>query len=179
MGTCKQLLPLGERTAVDRCLEALASAGIGVIVAVVSPGSDEVAEEVRRHPVILAVNEVAACDMADSVRTGLRHIPAATTAVIVALADHPLVAPDTYRILAARHAIEPDAIIIPVHDGKKGHPTLFPRPLLEELAGLPTMRDVIRHHHDKIRLLPVADEGVVLEMDVWEDYERLIERNGA
>lgn len=176
MGLCKQLLQLADRPAVAHCLDTHLAAGIGEIVAVVSPGAEEVAAAVSRYPVVVAVNESDSCDMADSVRTGSAHLASNPTGILVALADHPLVRPATVRSLVELHGQEPGAILIPVHDGAKGHPTLFPAPILRDICIVPTLRDVIARHRDKVRLVPVADEGVVMDMDVWEDYLAVTER---
>ena len=179
MGVCKQLLQLADRPAVAHCIDTLTAAGIGEVVVVVGSRGDAVAAAVAGYPVTVAVNAGEECEMADSVRTGLAHLPPGATAVVVALADHPLVRADTVRALTELHRQEPDAIVIPVHDGAKGHPTLFPRAIIGEIATLPTLREVIARHREKVRLVPVSDEGVVLDMDVWEDYLAIAERFGT
>lgn len=173
MGTCKQLLPLGDRPAIVHCLENLAAAGIVEPVVVVNPANQELVELLRPLAVTLAANDAPESDMAGSVRAGLRRLETTASGILVVLADHPLVTAATYRALAAAHAEEPDAIVIPVRDGRKGHPTLFPRPLLALIDTLPTLREIIGRHWDTIRLLPLADEGITLDMDVWADYQRL------
>jgi CTP:molybdopterin cytidylyltransferase MocA len=75
--------------------------------------------------------------------------------------------------MISAHIQKPDAIIIPAYRGRKGHPTLFPRSVLEDLGKVATLRDVIGRHHAKIFLLEVEDEGVVLDMDTPEDYLRV------
>ncbi|WP_298434999.1 nucleotidyltransferase family protein, partial [Geobacter sp.] len=150
------------------------------VVVVVGSRGDAVAAAVAGYPVTVAVNVGEECEMADSVRTGLAHLSGGASAVLVALADHPLVRPDTVRSLVELHREEPDAIIIPVHDGAKGHPTLFPRAVIAEIVTHPsTLRELIARHREKVRLVPVADEGVVIDMDVWEDYLAVAERFGA
>lgn len=176
MGLCKQLLQLADRPAVAHCLDTLTAVGLKEIVAVVSPSGDEVAAALSHYPVVVVANESDSCDMADSVRTGLARLTSGSTGVLVALADHPLVRPDTVQALVNRHGEEPDAILIPVHDGAKGHPTLFPAAILQEIGQVATLRDVIGRHRDQVRLVPVADEGVVMDMDVWEDYLAVAER---
>ena len=179
MGVCKQLLQLADRPAVAHCIDTLVAAGIGEVVVVVGSRGDAVAAAVAGYPVTVAVNVGEECEMADSVRTGLAHLTAEASAVLVALADHPLVRPDTVRSLAELHREEPDAIIIPVHDGAKGHPTLFPRAVIAEIGTHLTLRALIARHREKVRLVPVADEGVVMDMDVWEDYLAVAERFDA
>jgi len=63
-----------------------------------------------------------------------------------------------------------------VYEGRKGHPTLFPRAILEEIAALPTLRDVVRKDPARVREIDVGDEGVILEMDTPEEYARLLSR---
>lgn len=176
MGLCKQLLQLADRPAVAHCLDTLLAAGVKVIVAVVSPTGEEVAGAVSRYPVQVVANEIDSCDMAASVRTGLSRLTSGPTGILVALADHPLVRPATVRSLVNLHGEEPDAILIPVHDGAKGHPTLFPTHLLQDIHEMATLRDVISRHRDRVRLVPVTEEGVVMDMDVWEDYLAVAER---
>src|SRR6516165_8246034 len=96
MGTCKQLLPVGDRTAVARCLETIVAAGLEDIIVVVGAGSEEVVELVRPFPVTVVRNRSPDSDMAQSVRTGLAAVADSATGVCVALADHPLVRPETY-----------------------------------------------------------------------------------
>jgi len=177
MGAKKQLLPIQGRPAVARCLESLRDAQAAEIVLVVNPEADDIVEAAKDFPVRVAVNEVPGSDMAASVMTGLACINREAAGVLVCPCDHPLVRPKTIEAMISAHVRMPDAIIIPVHRGRKGHPTLFPRALLEELGTGATMRDVIGRHHAKISLLNVDDEGVILDMDTPEDYRRILDRD--
>lgn len=173
MGTCKQLLPLGDRPAIAHCLDNLAAAGIDEIVVVVNPANRELVAALRPFPITLADNDTPESEMAGSVRAGLRHLRPMATGILVALADHPLVTAASYRALATAHEAEPNAIVIPVRNGRKGHPTLFPRALLAMIDTLPTLRDIIGNHQEMVRLLPLADEGITRDMDVLEDYQHI------
>lgn len=114
--------------------------------------------------------------MAASVRIGRDALPPEVSGVVIALCDHPLVAPGTVALLAACHDDEPDRIIIPMHNGGKGHPTLFPRIVLDELESSLTLRDLVRSDPGRVRLLGVSDPGVLLDMDTPEDYRAMTER---
>ena len=173
MGSCKQLLDLGGKTVLARCLETLQAGGGTDIVVVVAVEGEAVAAAARCYPVRIVVNPDPAGDMASSVRVGLDVLPSVASGVIVALCDYPLVAHTTIASLAAAHAEHPGRIIIPTHDGRNGHPTLFPRACLEELNSGGTLRDVVRRDPARVRRLAVADPGILLDMDTPEDYQRM------
>jgi molybdenum cofactor cytidylyltransferase len=177
MGAKKQLLPIQGRPALVRCLESLREAQAAEIVLVVNPEAGDILDAAKDFPVRVAVNEMPESDMAASVKTGLACIDRDATGVLVCLCDHPLVRPITLDAIVSAHVRMPDAIIIPVYRGRKGHPTLFPRSLLEELGTGATLRDIIGHHHAKISFLNVDDEGVILDMDTPEDYRRILDRD--
>ena len=177
MGARKQLLPIQGRPAVVRCLESLRDANAAEIVLVVNPQAGDIVDASRGFPVRVAVNEIPESDMATSVKTGLARVNRDSTGVLICLCDHPLVRTATIEAMHSAHARMPEAIIIPVYRGRKGHPTLFPRPLLEELGQVATLRDIIGRHHEKISFLTVDDEGIILDMDTPEDYRRILDRD--
>jgi CTP:molybdopterin cytidylyltransferase MocA len=174
MGRSKQLLPLPDRPAVVRCVETILAAGIVEVIVVVGSQAEEIARTVEGLPVKIVHNEDQESDMAGSVRLGLSALDPDSDGVFICLCDHPLVSPRTLAMMGMHHEASPGSIIIPCCKGLKGHPTLFPRMLLEEIETLPTLRDIIGSHADKVRFLDIDDEGIVLDMDTWEDYQRIL-----
>lgn len=148
------------------------------VIVVIRPGAADVLDAIRGFPVRLAVNDRPGSDMAASVRAGLEAMNPGPRGILVCLSDYPLVKPSTLAAMKQEHLAGPDAIVIPTHRGRKGHPTLFPRSALAEIATLPTLRDIIRRHRDLIVHLEVDDEGILLDMDTPEDYRRILERSG-
>ena len=173
MGSCKQLLPLDGTAAVVRCIEALLQGGIAEPVVMVSPDGDAVAAAVAAYPVRVVRTSDPAGEMTDTVRAGLEELPPDTTGVMIALCDHPLVSPATIARLAGTAQREPASIVIPVYEGRRGHPVVFPRSILDELDGDLTLRDLVRSDPDRVLQVEVADPGVLLEMDTPADYRRL------
>ncbi|OGU14050.1 MAG: glycosyl transferase [Geobacteraceae bacterium GWC2_53_11] len=173
MGSCKQLLPLGKATVIDRCLTTLQQGGIGDIVVVVSESGQQIAAAARKHDVRVVVNRVDDGDMASSVRAGRDALDAGTSGIVVALSDCPLVSPETVSLLVHLHDIFPDGIITPAHEGRRGHPLLFARTILDELAEEMTLRDVVQSDLHRIYEVPVDDIGILMDMDTPDDYVRL------
>lgn len=175
MGSCKQLLPLGDRTVIARCLDTLVAAGIDEIVVVVSPEEHGVAEAARKHPVSIVVNPEPDGDMASSVRAGRDALTTDARGVIVFLCDYPLVSAGTITGLIEEHGDSPCSIIVPCHREKRGHPLLFPRTVLIELTNDLILRDLVRRDPERVRCLDVDDRGVLLDMDTPEDYRHICE----
>jgi CTP:molybdopterin cytidylyltransferase MocA len=178
MGRIKQLLLLPDRPAIRRCLESLFAGGVAGVIVVLAPDSP-VAAAVRDLPVKILCNEDPASDMAGSVRVGLQATDPAVRSVLVSLADHPLVTPGTIAAILAEGAASPGSIIIPTYRGRRGHPTLFPRSIIDTILSVGTLRDVIADNRGAVRRLDVDDEGVVLDMDTEQDYQELLRRTGA
>jgi CTP:molybdopterin cytidylyltransferase MocA len=176
MGRLKQLLPIPDRPAVVRCVETILAAGIAEVILVAGSHAEEITLAVEDFPVTIVYNEDQGSDMAGSVRVGLSRLSIDAERVFVCLCDHPLVSPATLSAMCMHDPGWSDALIIPCHKGHKGHPTLFPRFMLEEVRTHATLRDIIRRHFDKVSLLETDDEGTVLEMDTWEDYQRILGR---
>ncbi|HEY6838216.1 MAG TPA: nucleotidyltransferase family protein [Geobacteraceae bacterium] len=173
MGKCKQLLPVPDSPAVVRCIETILDAGISPLVVVVGARED-VPRAVVGLPVIIARNDAAESDMAASVRVGLPKLQQSGGNTFVCLCDHPIVRTE-WLIAMSEHASErANAIVIPSFKGRKGHPTLLPTMFLQEITSLPTLRDVISRHADAVSLLECDDEGTVLDMDTWDDYQRIL-----
>jgi len=170
MGSCKQLLDLGGKTVLARCLTTLLSGGVQDIIVVVGLHGGKVSAAAWRFPVQIAVNDDPAGDMASSVLTGRRALAARSSGVIVALCDYPLVTSRTIAQLVSAHNSDQASILIPCYDGQKGHPTLFPAACLAELTAACTLRDIVHRDSGRVRLLEVDDPGILLDMDTPEEY---------
>jgi len=175
MGRCKQLLPLGDSRVIDRCIDALVAGGVGEIVVVVSKDGLEVAAAVQKYPVRVVVNPEAEGDMASSVRAGRDALQNKAGGVIVSLCDYPLVSSATIYSLILEHADSPGSIVIPCHQGRRGHPLLFPRTVLDELRDGTILRDLVQRLPERVRCLHLDDQGVLIDMDTPEDYRRISE----
>jgi len=175
MGACKQLLPLGEKTVIAYCLEGLLAGGVEEVIVVVGSQGDAVAGEARRHPVRIVRTTDPHGDMACSARAGREALSPTVSGVLIAPCDHPLVSSGTVAGLIAAHHCNPEAIIIPIYGGRHGHPTCFPRSILDELDETGTLRDLVRRDPGRLRHLETSDQGVALDMDTPEDYRRIVE----
>jgi CTP:molybdopterin cytidylyltransferase MocA len=176
MGRAKALLPIGNQPALLRCLATLRQDSVRESIVVLGPETKATAALLDHMPVKIIFNTLPRSDMATSVRLGFQAMHPKSEGALVCLVDHPLVQAETVKLLVATAAEAPGRIIIPTYQDRRGHPTLFPRALLAKIQQGTNLREIIGRHPHKVMLLPVADEGVVLEMDTPEEYREICRR---
>lgn len=133
----KALLELGGVPLIRRQLIALSGAGVDELVVVLGHHADAIEAAVRDFPVTLARNPEPDAGQASSVRVGLAALAGRLDAVIVALADQPLVnAQDVTALIGAFKRRGGAAMVVPRVGGEPGNPVMFDAALRDEwLAG--------------------------------------------
>jgi molybdenum cofactor cytidylyltransferase len=176
MGQPKALLPLQGKPAILHCLTPLWHGSVSEIIVVLGGGSEPAAAHLKDMSLKILYNTLPNAEMVKSVRIGLQALAPQCQAVLICLVDHPLVQADTIKQIVAAGLEQPGRIIIPTFQGRRGHPTLFPKTLLTETYQGFNLQEIIGRHADQVVLLPVSDEGVVLEMDTPAEYQALCQR---
>jgi molybdenum cofactor cytidylyltransferase len=108
--------------------------------------------------------------MGDSIAAAVRATPDANGWLILP-GDLPLIRPDTLRQVAL--APSAHAVVLPVHQGQRGHPVRFARacgPQLMALSGNQGAALVVRSNQ-AIEMI-VDDVGCVTDIDTVEDLQR-------
>lgn len=112
--------------------------------------------------------DASASGMGASLAAGVRAAPAEWEGVLVALADMPAVSPETARAVRATLA---EAVVVPRHAGRSGHPVGFPRRLfgaLGALSGDAGARSIVIAEGERVRFLDRHDPGMLLDVDTPE-----------
>lgn len=108
-----------------------------------------------------------------SLKVGLAEVMAGgAAAVVVHLADHPLVAPVTFRILVDEYSRTKKPIAVTRYRGHRGHPVVFDRAVFAELMAAPEdqgARVVVNDNAARVVYVDVDDPGVVLDLDTPAD----------
>ena len=191
MGRPKAALPLGRggHTVLSMGVGALLAAGVPrvVVVAGAHPEAVRGALGTRNRRVSVIDHPAWREGQLSTLRCGLDALNhPRLEAVLVTLVDVPLVSPDTVRALMRAWRTTGAPIVRPALGDRHGHPVLFDRRVFGELreADLRTgAKPVVHAHAHELVNLPVTDEGAFVDLDVPEDYERMVrmvgeERNG-
>lgn len=176
MGANKLLLDIDGEPCVRRAAKRLQAAGLAPLIAVLGHEAGPVQQALAGLPFTCVVNDHYSGGMAGSLTTGLAALPAEVDAVLVHLADMPLVTPEDIAALRAAFAPEAGrAICIPVHEGRRGNPVLLGREIFGALAGLSGdqgAKSIIQQHAHLIAEVP-ASPGVLVDIDTPEAYAGL------
>jgi CTP:molybdopterin cytidylyltransferase MocA len=112
--------------------------------------------------------------MLSSLQCGLREVSNESDAIFFTPVDYPAISESTVKQLAEAWAGA--SIVIPRHQGRRGHPVLIARVLVPEFLDLPHTaqpRDVVRRHGSSIRYVDVDDPGILLDVDTPEQHRAL------
>lgn len=176
MGEAKQLLPLGDTTVLGQTIANVRRAALDEIILVLGASAEAIRQQLPLEGLKLIVNPHYEQGMAASLRAGLEAVSLRTGAALIILADQPLVRPETLNHLADRYRRTNPRILIPTCRGTRGNPVLLDRSLFAEamaLEGDVGCRALFAQYPEAIEKLEVDDEGILLDIDNQDDYQRL------
>ena len=184
---------------VVRVVRILAAAGIERVIVVTGHEADAVQAALSGdpgppnhpgppgpsgHPSRPGIEFVHNPDFADglstSLRAGIRALEPDVDGALVALGDMPWVRVDHIHKLL--ESFDPQSVCVPLHDRKRGHPVLWGSrffPEFEKLIGDVGARHLMEQHAADVRLVPVGDRGVHVDIDTPEALQQLRQQWGA
>jgi len=172
MGAFKPLLPFGDVTVIESCVQNLRGAEVDEIVVVVGHRANEIQKHLESYELRFALNPDSESEMGESIRRGVEHISEDVKCLLIALVDHPAVSSATIKEI--RSAWQRGARLVqPEHAGRGGHPVLIDLSYRDELLNLDPrtgLRSFFDAHQTEVLRLPVESPYVARDMDTWEDY---------
>jgi molybdenum cofactor cytidylyltransferase len=177
MGRDKALLTYRGKTFLETIVGTLREAGIERIAVVLGHHAEEIQRAVQLPGVEVVVNAAYRLGQTSSLQAGLRTLDAPELeAVVLCLVDHPTVSAATVRQLVGSFRASSAPIVIPTHQGQRGHPVVISRALFPELLSLGPAEGantVIRRHRAATQFVDVGDPGILLDVDAPESFRRL------
>ncbi|MEW6467647.1 MAG: nucleotidyltransferase family protein [Bacteroidota bacterium] len=174
MGVPKLFLKAGDCTILENLLAEYQEAGIHDICLVINRWFCVGEWEhylYNRLPYIVRVDP--GMGRFHSLRAGLRRMPD-TEQVFLQNADNPFTSRTIIRQMAA--SFHPAGRTHVTFQGKKGHPVLISKKIVQRLIAIPgddhNLRDILGGYPE--HLVETADEGVLVNMNTPEDYARML-----
>ena len=157
-------LPSGERF-LDAVVRVATEAGLSPIVAVVQPSV------VVPTSAVTVTNSQRESEQSASLRLALARLANdAAQAVIMWPVDHPFVLLGSVLALVDAFKRTRAPIVLPVFEGRRGHPVLFARSVWQDLmTASGGARTVVHAHAEHVIEVEVPDEGVTRDIDTRSD----------
>ena len=179
MGELKPLLPLAGKAVIENSIDRLRSAGVACIRVVVGHRAAELTPIIEKAGALWIENPGFSSGMLSSIQTGLRVLPENFGAFFVLPADMPLFRVSTIAALREAGSAGRAQICFPTFEGRRGHPPLLAMALKERILawhGEGGLQGFMENLNTDTLDVPVADEGILLDLDTPEDYHRACRR---
>jgi len=171
MGCPKALLSSRGMTFLETTLGAVRSSSLGQEIVVLGHHKAEILAAVDLP--YWVYNADYEKGMTTSIQAGIRALKSDADGAMIFLVDHPI--NDVELIEGLIRAFEPNQIVVPVFEKRRGHPVVFSREILEEILLLPAnegANTVVRRDPNRIIQVAVHNDAVVADIDTLEEFNK-------
>jgi molybdenum cofactor cytidylyltransferase len=192
MGRNKLLLTFRDKPLIVHAVDTLLASTVGEILVVLGHECEKVwdqledyarhvTDEAQRHRIHLVKNPDYRDGLSTSVRIGVQAVSPQAEAIMIYLADQPLLEPaDVDRIIEgfAAAKTENKTIVVPFFKGERGNPVILDASLRDSILGIVGdvgCKGVIKRYPKKVYAIEMGNDHVVRDVDDVQAYERLVE----
>jgi molybdenum cofactor cytidylyltransferase len=179
MSSPKALLPYQGRPFLEHLLEVTSHRNIGVRRVVLGAHAAPITKAVDLKADEIVINHEWEKGQLSSIQAALRSLPPGTDGMLLCLIDHPLISSALVQDLIEQFYKAAKPIVLPVYEGRRGHPVIFSSSLYDELFRAPLetgARAVVWAHSSEIEEFQTNEEGCVLNLNDPETLNRAIEK---
>jgi molybdenum cofactor cytidylyltransferase len=181
MGSPKALLPYQGRPFLEHLLEVTSHRNIGVRRVVLGAHAEPIAKAIQLEADEIVINEDWEKGQLSSIQAALRSLPPGTDGILLCLIDHPLISSLLVQDLIEQFYKAKKPIVLPVYEGRRGHPVIFSASLYDELLRAPLetgARAVVWAHKGDVEEVRTNEEGCVLNLNDPETMNKAIRPAG-
>jgi molybdenum cofactor cytidylyltransferase len=181
-GIAKAAIEMQGVPLIKRALVGLSGAGVDEVVVVLGYQAELLEPMVQDFPVTIVRNTNYASGQMSSVQLGLESLTGTFDAVLICLADQPLLnTQDLTALIGAFKKRSSGSIVIPRVHGQRGNPIIFDWQVRNEiLAGQKNLgcRNYIDKNPELVSPFETDNDHYVVDLDTPEDIEKLQKRLG-
>ena len=180
MGSPKALLSFEGKPFIEHIVTVLRASKVGKIVVVLGFHAEEIKPRIRQLPVSIVVNRDYAKGQLSSMIAAIQSLEAEQAGekvdgALIHLVDHPFLNRSLIDEMIDVFYDSKKLIVVPRYKGRRGHPVLFAQRLFPELLSAPLdqgAKVVVHSHRDETLEIDTEDEGVVIDIDTPEEYQK-------
>jgi len=177
MGSPKALLPFQGRPFLEHLLDISRHSKIAVRRVVLGAHAEHIGKEVALRPDEVVINEHWERGQLSSIQAAIRSLPAGTDGILLCLIDHPLISRALVNGLIDQFYATHAPIVVPVFEGRRGHPVIFSAAVYGELEkASPELgaRSVVWAHEPQVSEHLTIEEGCVVNLNDPAAFARII-----
>lgn len=183
MGSPKALLKIHDDTFLEYLLKNINQAEINNTIVVLGCDTEKILNSIdkekieKEFKVKFLINENYKSGQLSSIHQAIKHIQNDADAMMLFPVDRPLISSGLIKHLIKVFSENNYPIVLPVFGGKRGHPVIFSSTLFKEILNAPLdigARAVVWKHEGDILEVQTDENGVVINIDTPDDYDRYI-----
>ncbi len=176
MGSPKALLEHQGKPFLEHLLDITKHPQIGVRRVVLGAHAEPIARALHLPADEIVINADWEQGQLSSLKLAIRSLPEGTDGLLLCLIDHPLISVALVNDLIEAFYAAKKVIVLPIYEGKRGHPVVFAASLYSELLAAPLdkgARAVVWAHRADVHEVYTNEEGCILNLNDPEAFARL------
>jgi len=168
MGSPKALLPYQGRPFLEHLLHVSRQSKIGVRRVVLGADAETIVKAIPLAREEIVINKDWERGQLSSIQAALRSLPAGTDGILLCLIDHPLISEALVHDLIESFYSANKLIVLPLYEGRRGHPVIFSSSLYDELltaAPETGAGSVVWANAAEVLEVHTSEEGCILNLN--------------
>ncbi len=173
MGKPKLLLPYGDRSIIETVIASASRSVTDKPIVVLGADREKIEKRIADAPAIAVFNREYKKGMLSSVQAGLRALTESTQAVMVLLADQPMIGSGIMKRMIDAFRESGSGILVATYRGKRGHPILIGSEYFREVLDFPagsSLRELLDRHPEEIVEVETGSPEILRDIDTENDY---------
>lgn len=173
IGTNKLLLEYRDKKLIEHIMDKILQ--INFYSRLVVAKDKEVLDIACKRGFKVVENKNSILGQSQSIKLGIENSPVAEGYMFFT-GDQPLLSKQTIEKMIDAFKNNPQTIVVPKYKERKGSPVIFSSIFIDELKALKGDkggREVIKRNKDSLIFVEVENEYELMDIDTWEDYEKL------
>lgn len=176
--TCDKLfLKVNSETLIERTIKKVKGSKVDDIIIIYR---DKRIKDIAKNQGIISIyNNNAEKGQSESIKLGIKEADERTKGFIFFVGDQPFLSIEVINKIIIEFKKKTEKIIIPLYNGKRGNPIIFPAYLKKELLlinGDIGGREVIKDNFDIVNYIKIHDKYLGIDIDTIEDYKKIIDK---
>jgi len=179
MGQNKLLMRFDGKSLIEHAVDTLMTSGVDEIIVVLGHEANRIRSRLEGKNVHFVDNPDYRTGLSASVRAGIEAAPKGSDAMMIYLADQPLLEADEIRRLILAFAEAKRAgksIVVPFFGNERGNPVILDasyREMVLDIVGDVGCRRIVKKHPEQVFAVQMQTDHVVRDVDTPEDFLRV------